>query len=462
MPQSSELIRKATDELIARTPKSRECAERAKKRVPLQVVGTVELPYTIYIESASGCRMTDVDGNEYIDVTMGFGPHILGHRPKVVLDAVKKQLDAGWHFGIPSPLQERLAKLVMEAASGNEAAIFCNSGTEATMYAVRAARAYTGKDKIAVFDGSYHGAHDYVLVQVDARSPRSEPTTRVRGDGVPKAVSELEMMLPYRDPAAFDLIKRHRDELAMVMIEPVQGSNPRLDSRSFIRTLAEVCKANGVLFGMDEVITGFRIAYGGCQEYYGVTPDLTAYGKILGGGMPIGAVAGRKELMSLFSTEQVMQMFAGRETRNAVFAGGTFCGNPLSMSAGIATLSYLGQHQQVYSYLQEQGDRLAKEVNDFCREREMPVQITNAASMFRIPFQKGPIDGARDYRGDYAEAEHAFYLHLLNNGVIVPGFHLGFLSEAHRPKDVDALIAAIKKSLEAVEPLFSTNSRDST
>lgn len=456
MPSSNEIEKKATERLMERTRKSRECAELAKQRVPLQVVGTVELPYTIYIQSASGCRMQDVDGNEYIDVTMGFGPHILGHAPKVVLDAAREQLARGWHFGIPSPLQERLARLITDAAPGNEAVIFCNSGTEATMYAVRAARAFTGKDKIAMFDGCYHGAHDYVLAQVNPASPRSRPTIKTRGDGIPKVISDLEMMLPYRDPAALELIEQHKNELAAVMIEPVQSSNPRLDSKSFVHAVAETCRNNGVLFIMDEVITGFRMAYGGCQEYYDLRPDLVAYGKIMGGGMPIGAVSGRKELMDLFSTEQVMRMFAGMDTHRAVFAGGTFCGNPLSMTCGIATLNYLKDHREVYTHLQTQGDRLANEVNEFCRRRELPVQVLHAQSMFHVVFQTGPIEGARDYRRDGSPAEDAFYLHLLNNGVIMPGFHLGFISDAHRPADVDTLIGAIQNSLEAVEPLFAT------
>jgi glutamate-1-semialdehyde 2,1-aminomutase len=430
-------LAKAREELLARTPRSRELGAKGAEVLPLEVVATVEMPYTIYIESADGCRMTDVDGNTYIDLTMGFGPHVLGHRPPAILATIREQAEKGWHFGIHNALQERLARLVTKAVPCAESVVFCNSGTEATMYAIRAARAFSGKTKIATFDGSYHGAHDYVLIQADRHSPRSRPTGRPRGRGIPSEAASTVMVLPYRDITAFDLIEEHRDELALVMIEPVQSSNPRLDTRDFMRELARVCRRNQVLFLMDEVITGFRIAYGGVQEYYGITPDLATYGKALGGGLPVGAIVGRAEIMSVF---------AGRERAEAIFSGGTFSGNPLTMAAGYAAVSYMREHQEIYPYLMEQGDRFAAAINGFCKELDIPAQMMNAASMLHLLFEKGKIESARDITGQYAAAETQFYLHLLKHGVIVPGIHLAFLSAAHRPEDVDSVIDAFKQS----------------
>ncbi len=435
---TTERLSQAREALISRTPKSREAAARAQEVLPVEIAGTIEMPYTIYIESAEGPHLTDIDGNSYIDLTMGAGPHVLGHAPAVVRDALRRQIDRGWHFGIHNAMQERLARLIVDASPCAESVMFCNSGTEATMYAIRLARAFTGKSRIAVFEGCYHGAHDYALVYADRRTPRSEPGRWLRGKGIPREVADTVIVLPYRDPNAMALIERYKDDLALVMIEPVQSSNPRLDNREFLGGLLETCRRSGVLFMLDEVITGFRIAYGGCQEHYGITPDLATYGKAIGGGMPIGAVAGRKDVMKLFTMQG---------SANYAFSGGTFSGNPLTMAAGIAAVEFLRDHQrEIYPYLREQGDRFARAINDFCREHEVPAQLLNACSMHNLIFNPGRIEGSRDVTGEYTQAERAFYLHLLNHGVIVPGIHLAFFSTAHTPADVDRVIEAYMQS----------------
>lgn len=429
--------------IAAKTAKSAEVHARGTDVMAMEVVPTVEMPHPIYIESAEGPRMTDVDGNSYIDLTMGFGPHVLGHRPKVVEQAIAAQTKRGWHFGIHNPLQEPLGRMLIEAGPCVDRVVFCNSGTEATMYAMRLARAFTAKDKVALFDGAYHGAHDYALVKADPESPRSAPTGRVLGRGVPGVAAEQMIVLPYRDAAAFDLIREHRHELALVMIEPVQSSNPRLDTRDFLHELAEVCRDNGVLFLLDEVITGFRLAFGGGQEYFGLAPDLATYGKAIGGGLPIGAVGGRADIMQLFQGR-------GFDQSRGIFSGGTFSGNPLTMAAGTATVGHLRQHPEIYPYLMEQGDRFRNAINDFCREHQIPAQVMNAGSMFHLRFQGGSIESSRDFREDNAVAEREFYLHLLNRGVIVPGIHLAFFSAAHTPEDVDTVIDAFKQSFQDV------------
>lgn len=280
--ERSEAVRR---KLLARTTRCKGVANRSQEALAQEVVQTVDLPHPIYIDSAEGPYLTDLDGNRYIDLTGGFGPNVLGNKPKVVEEAITSQAKKGWHFGIPNEAQTRLAELIQEAAPAAEAVMFCNSGSEATMFAFRAARALTGRKRIALFDGSYHGIHDYALTKADAKSDRSNPGTTTLGAGVPDEVPDaLMLMLPYRDENAFELIRAHKNELAMVVIEPVQSSNPRLDNQEFLNTLREVCTECDVLLMFDEVITGFRIEYGGCQQYYGIEPDVITYGKAVGGG----------------------------------------------------------------------------------------------------------------------------------------------------------------------------------
>ncbi len=406
-----------------------------------EVVQTVELPHPVYIDSAEGPYLTDLDGNQYLDLTGGFGPNILGNKPQVVEDAIIEQAGKGWHFGIPSRPQQVLSNIVMEASPCADKVVFCNSGTEATMYAMRAARAHTGKKRVATFEGSYHGVHDYALVKVSSRSDRSRPEPTTMGKGIPSEVTnELMLTLPYRNEAAFDIIREYKDELAMVMIEPAQSSNPRLDSADFLNGLRAVCNECDVLLAFDEVITGFRIAYGGCQEYYDIQPDLVTYGKAVGGGMPIGVVAGRSGVMDTFS---------GKNGAPYIFSGGTFSGNPLTMSAGIAATQFLKEHkEEIYPYLMEQGDRFAREINEYCELNQYPAQILNASSMLHLMFTQGSINSARDISRDLTIIENEFYLHLLGYDVLVPGIHIAFLSFAHRPEHVDTAIAAFKSAFE--------------
>lgn len=221
----------ARAKLAAMTPGSRALHERGSKVLPVEVVPTFEMPSPIYVRSMEGARITDVDGNTWLDLTMGAGPHVLGHRPRVVEDALHDQLRRGWHVVLHNERQVELAELLADAAPMAERKIFCNSGTEATMYGMRVARAFTGREKVAVFDGSYHGAHDYALVKADPESPRHAPTGKVIGGGVPRAIGDDTMVvLPYRDPAAFDIVRARKDELALVMVQPVQNTVPRDDS----------------------------------------------------------------------------------------------------------------------------------------------------------------------------------------------------------------------------------------
>ena len=433
-------------ELEARTPGSREMHEKSVRVLAQEVVSTVQMPYPVYIREAKGSRMTDVDGNEYIDLAMGFGPHVLGHAPDVVVDALREAIGRGVQWGLHNPYQEPLASLMVDAIPCADKVVFCNTGTEASIYAIRAARAFSGKKKIALFEGAYHGTHDYVMVKADPRSPKHAPTFYPMGDGIPEEAQENTIMLPYRSDAAFGMIRKHKDELALVMIEPVQGSNPRLDIGDFLKQIAEVCRESGVLFLMDEVITGFRLAYGGGQEFFDAVPDLAMFGKVSGGGMPMGAVAGRADVMEVFSRQ--FDIYNDQGTREpSIAAGGTFAGNPTTMAAGLAAMSYLKDHKEIYRYLAEQGTRLGDEVNRFCAAEEMPAQMSSALSMFYVRVQPGgPIQTARDIDVSMKSVDDMFALHLMNHGVILPPYHLGYISAAHTPEDVDQVIDAMKQS----------------
>ena len=449
----------ARGELMARTPKSKELQERSAEVLAAEVAQTVDMPHPFYIAEAKGSRIVDVDGNEYIDLTMGYGPHVLGHAPDVIVKAVREQAPRGLHVGLHNPHQERLARLVTEATEANEEVVFTNSGTEATMYAIRAARAYSGKPKVGLFDGNYHGVHDTVLARAGDESPRDRPTVATKSMGVPPETLEGVLMLPYRHEAAFELIREHSDELALVLLEPVQSSNPRMDHVEWMRQLREVCRESEVLFVLDEVITGFRLAYGGGQERFDLSPDLATYGKAMGGGMPVGAVAGGREIMSVFGRgapppgdSEDGDGNGGRAERRRIFAGTTFAGNPMTMVAGAAAVGYMDEHRdELYPYLDEQSDRLADEVDRFLRVEEIPARMMHASSMFHLRFGNAPVESSRDLDQSFSEVEREFYLHLLNHGVIVPGIHLFFLSAAHSPEDVDTVIDAFQQSFREIK-----------
>jgi glutamate-1-semialdehyde 2,1-aminomutase len=427
--------------LINRTTKCEVVARRGQVALAQEVVQTVDLPHPIYIDSADGPYLTDLDGNRYIDLTGGFGPNVLGNKPEAVEKALASQIEKGWHYGIPGDGQADLAELIKESSPAVDEVMFCNSGSEATMFAFRAARAFTGKRVVALFDGSYHGIHDYALVRADLKSERSNPSSITLGAGIPEEVSrDLMLMLPYRDKNAYELIRKYKDDLALVVIEPVQSSNPRLDNQDFLNGLRDVCTECEVLLMFDEVITGFRIEYGGCQEYYNINPDLITYGKAVGGGLPIGVVAGSKRVMNTFS---------GAEDTPAIFAGGTFSGNPLTMAAGSGALEYLKDNKdEIYPYLHSQGNRMAKEINQFCRSSNIPVQMMNAGSMLHLIFGGETIDSSRDIDHSQYKLEKEFYLHLLGHNVIVPGIHLAFISFAHKPDVIDEVIEAFKRTFE--------------
>jgi len=430
----------ALERLRQRTPKSPAIRPQADRVLALEASPYLSLATPIYIESAEGAFMTDVDGNTYLDLAMGFGPLILGHRPPEVEAAIRAQLEKCWHTVIPNQGRCELGELMVDAVPCADRVVFTNSGTEATMLGMRAARAFTGKPRVAVFGGAYHGMHDYALVQDDPKSPVDAPTPKTMGSGVPEAVRDQTMLiLPYHSDAAFELIRRHADELAVVFVQPVQNTTPRADNHDFLRGLREVCTECGVPLLFDEVVTGFRLAYGGGQEFFGVTPDLATYGKIIGGGTPVGALCGRADIMELFT----------KAGRRGVLGGGTFSGNALTMAAGAATLRVLKERKdEIYPTLERLGDRLADAINAYGEDQELDIHLMHAASIQCLHFVKGPIGTFREAFPPNHGAEEAFYIFLLERGVLVPPFHLFLLGAAHTDEHIDRVITACIESLD--------------
>lgn len=432
----------ATQEMMAKTKKCQAMTGDRESILFSGMRASLYLPHPIYIDGGEGATITDIDGNTYIDTCMGFGVCVLGHRHPAVAAAISRISESGWHFGIHSEEQLPLARLLQDAIPCAERILFCNSGSEATGYAMRAARAFTGKEKIGIFDGYWHGMHDYCMVAPTAVASRDRPSGVEISTGVPKVIHDLVVPLPYRNPHALDIIRANKDELAMVIVEPVQHSNPQADVRDYLKSVQEVCRECGVLFALDEMVTGFRLAYGGGQEYFDITPDFATLGKACGGGLPIGVIAGREDLM---------RMFLPRPGETGVFTGGTFTGNPLSMAAGTAAVQYYAEHPEIYANMAAQGNRLTARFNEFAARHNMAVQMSNVGSMFHIYFQSGPVRSSFDIdETPMDEARQAFLMHTLNLGLLISGGNRYYLSAAHSSAVVDRMIDIFQESLALV------------
>jgi glutamate-1-semialdehyde 2,1-aminomutase len=418
---------------------------------------TLYLASPLVVDHAKGCHVVDIDGREYLDLTMGFGPLFLGHAPDVVVEAVAAAAGRGLHYALPHVGQEPFARLITESVPCAERVLFCNTGTEATMYAFRAARAYSGKDRIALFEGSYHGAHDYVLTSAVQDSPLDAPEFVARKGGVTAAALSTVTMLPYWNDAAFAMIRKAKAELAAVIVEPVQGGNPQSEQGEWLSKLADVCREAGVLLIFDEIITGFRLALGGAQKWFGIKPDLATYGKVLGGGLPIGAIAGRADIMEAFVAHHSPAYAAGREA----FCTGTFNGNPMSVAAGTATLRHLVANPHLYDEVNRRSDHLAASVNHFAEVEGIPAHVNHCGSVLLIHFGVQHPRTARGLRSaeaalgpagkPLAVASREFFGRLLGRRVIIPGVHHFHLSTAHTDEDVAFAIRAITQSMKDVQ-----------
>ncbi|HEU4403477.1 MAG TPA: glutamate-1-semialdehyde 2,1-aminomutase [Candidatus Polarisedimenticolia bacterium] len=383
----------------------------------------------LFFARGKGALLYDVDGNEYIDYVCSWGPLILGHAPEAIVREVQEAAREGTSFGAPNPHEVELARLVVEAVPGIEKVRMVNSGTEATLSALRLARGFTGRDLVVKMEGCYHGHVDALLVKAGS----GVATLGIPGTpGIPARVAEQTIVLPYNDLDAFARLCAERGgEIACVIVEPVAANMGVVPpKRGYLEGLREITRRHGIVLIFDEVITGFRLAFGGAQELYRITPDLTTLGKILGGGLPIGAYGGREEIMDRVAPE------------GDVYQAGTLAGNPLAMRAGIAMLEHL-RRPGVYDRLEALSERLARGLLAAAEESGTPARLTRVGSLLTLFFTtRDPVDWASASTAD-ARRYAAYFRRMLERGIyLAPSqFEAAFVSLAHSEETIDKTIA---------------------
>lgn len=423
--------------------RSADLFKRAKMLVPGGVNSPVRAfdPNPFFTKQANGSRITDVDGNEYIDYCMGFGPLIFGHAHSKIVEAIKTQIEFGALFGTPTEQEVDLAELISEVVPSAEMVRLVSTGGEATMAAIRAARGFTGKNKIIKFEGCYHGAHDSVLVKAG-----SGATTFGLPDslGIPEGTTRNTIVIPFNDLDKIEkTMKANKDDLAAVIVEPVIGNmGVVLPKPGFLKTVRELTETYSVVLIFDEVITGFRLALGGAQEYFGIVPDLTTLGKILGGGLPLAAFVGKKEIMRSVAPS------------GKVYQAGTFSGNPLSVSAGLATVSLLKEKgREFYTKLEGKCKSIVNPLAEMISDCGFNLQINHIGSMFQLFFTDGPVFDYSTAKASDKDKFMEFHGKLLRKGVFLPGsqFETCFLSEAHTLEELKKTIECFSDALSQLE-----------
>lgn len=421
--------------------KSQSLYERASNIIPGGVNSPVRACKSVgadplFIERGEGCLIYDADGNRYIDYIGSWGPLILGHRHPAVVEAIVSVLERGTSFGAPTDLEIQLAEMVIDAVDSVEVVRMVNSGTEATMSAIRLARGATGRDIVIKFDGCYHGHADTLLVAAGS----GVATLAIPGSpGVPEAVAQHTISLPFNDKDAVkNVMDQKGDNIACVIVEPVAGNMGMVPpSDGFLETLRELTEKHGAILIFDEVMTGFRVAYGGAQSLYGIVPDLTCFGKVIGGGLPVGAYGGRKDIMSQIAPQ------------GSVYQAGTLSGNPIAMTAGIATLEQLKKNS-IYESLAERSGRLADGLADAAQKAGVAAKAGHVGSMLGMFFTDQEVACFEDAKTCDLELFSNFYQGMRQRGVyIAPSqFEALFLSTAHTDEHIDVTVDAAEKVLK--------------
>jgi glutamate-1-semialdehyde 2,1-aminomutase len=420
---------------------SRKLQKRAEQMMPGGVSSPVRAFQAVgcappFIVRGLGSRMWDADGNQYIDYVGSWGPLILGHSAPGVVEAIAAAVANGTSFGASTPAEAELAEIVISAFPHIEKIRFVNSGTEATMSAIRLARAYTGRKYIVKFEGCYHGHADALLVKAGS----GVATLGIPGSaGVPEESTQFTLALPFNDTDALELaFGKFKGQIACVMVEPVAGNMGCVPpAHGYLDALREITHRNHALLIFDEVMTGFRVAFGGAQELYGILPDLSTLGKIIGGGLPVGAYGGPSELMNMVAP------------LGPVYQAGTLSGNPLAMTAGLATLRYLRTHKaKIYAQLDRFTAKLTSEVVALGKDSGVDICCNRVGSMFTWFFTAGPVTDWNSASKSDTKAFGRFFRGMLENGIYLPPsqFETAFLSAAHNEKDMQQTIAAAKQA----------------
>ena len=429
--------------------RSKELFEEAKKYIPGGVNSPVRAFKSVggtprFIAKAKGSHIWDVDGNEYIDYVCSWGPMILGHAHPSVIEAIKEQAEKGTSYGAPTELEVELAKMIVDLVPGVEKVRMVNSGTEATMSAIRLARGYTGRNKVIKFEGGYHGHVDALLVKAGSGlTTFGVPTS----PGIPEDFAKHTITVPFND---IDALKKVIDEVgndvAAVIMEPVMANAGLIiPEDGYLEKVRELTAEKGIVLIFDEVITGFRLSLGGAQEYFGITPDLSCFGKIIGGGLPVGAFGGKKEIMDYLAPE------------GPVYQAGTLSGNPLAMVAGIATLKEL-QKEGVYESLRKKTEKLSEGLKEAARKAgiEDKLCFKRIESISIVYFTSKDVKNYQDALTSNTKAYAAFFQKMLEQGVyLAPSqFEVAFMSTAHTDEDIEKTIEAAEVAFKEVADLL--------
>jgi len=427
------------------TKKSEKLFHRAQKHIPGGVNSPVRAFKSvginpIFIQRGKGAYLWDVDGNKYIDYVGSWGPMILGHAHPEILKAVQQAMKCGTSFGAPTELEVTMAELITKMVPSIEVIRMVNSGTEATMSAIRLARAYTGKDKIIKFEGCYHGHGDSFLIKAGSGAATfGVPDS----PGVPKALAAETLNARYNDISSVrKLVSDFPSQIAAIIVEPVVGNMGCVPPKAgFLENLRELCTEQKIIFIMDEVMTGFRLAPGGAQELYHITPDLTTLGKIIGGGLPVGAYGGKKEIMQMVSPSGPM------------YQAGTLSGNPLAMAAGFALLSILSKNKSLYKILENRSALLEDGIRENMKSLNVRWTLNRVGSMFTLFFTDKPVTDFDAAKISDTSKFAAYFRSMLEQGIYLPPsqFEAAFLSASHTESDIEKTIRANKKALESVE-----------
>lgn len=435
-----------------RFPTSKKLFEESKKYIPAGVNSTARAtfsgwePYPLYVSQGKGSKVTDVDGNEFIDYLLGLGPMIFGHRPEQITEAVSKHIhEVGTVFSLAAELDTIVAKKMTECVPSLEKVRLNNSGTEAVTYALRLARTYTGRKKVIRFEGMYHGFSDGIYWSKhpsDNALVNGMPVPEPQGPGLPEGIAESLIILPWND---IDLLKKtieenHRD-IAAVISEPVMcNTGCILPKPGYLEGMRELTEKYGIVLIMDEVITGFRISLAGAQGYYGIKPDLSIFAKGMGGGFPVAAVGGKAEIMQLVD-------------EGIVSVAGTYSGNGIALSAASATLDYL-RTPGLYEDLYKKSDRLREGINDIWKKSKISAHVVGLGPLFQLWFSEKPIHNYRDAKA-YADGDifTLWWEEMLFRGILFhPHYYENlFISMAHTDKDIDMTLAAAEEAAKAVE-----------
>ena len=424
------------------TKSSKEIFVRAKKAIPggvnspVRAFQSVNKEYPIFIKKAKGCKLYDEDGNEYIDMIGSWGPMILGHNHPEVLETVKSEIENGTSFGLPTKKEVELAELVKSCYKGIDKIRLTTSGTEATMAAVRLARAYTGKNKILKFEGCYHGHSDSLMVKAGSGLLTFEHQD---SNGITEGVMKDTITLPFGDIEKIkELIKKEKD-IACIIMEPIPANMGLVETdKKYLQEVRDLTQKENIVLIFDEVISGFRVSLGGAAKYFGIKPDLITLGKIIGGGYPVGAFGGKEEIMNLVSPV------------GGVYHAGTLSGNPVSVSAGIKTISILKDRPEIYTEINEKTKKIVEGIRELIEKYEIPATVKSVGSLFTIFFSKDKVKTLEDAINTDDKLYEIYFTTMLENGIIAPPskYEAHFISLAHKPEDIEKILETVEKAFE--------------